>query len=440
MDKNKTISGFSKLSKRKKIKWIVENFFKDPEHVMKEIISHWYKDEEKQQILDEISENTITNYSLPYGVAPNFLINGRPYALPLVTEESSVVAAASSAAKFWLDRGGFHCEVLGTTKLGHVHFFWPGTISQLQHHEEALIARLLEVTAPLCARMEKRGGGIRSVRLRDMSMEMDDYYQLFVEFETCDSMGANFINTILEAMADELKAYFADQAQLPTEQQRPDVLMSILSNHTPDCLCRATVSCPVGDLTACADVAPEIFAERFARAVRAAQVDPFRATTHNKGIFNGIDAVLVATANDFRAVEAAGHSHAARDGQYRSLSDCRIVDGQFEFWLEVPLALGTVGGLTALHPMAKRSLEMLGKPSARELMCIVAAAGLAQNFAALRSLVTTGIQQGHMKMHLGNILNAVGASSGEKDQATEHFSEHKVSYQDVKEFVETLRN
>jgi len=440
VDKNKTIAGFSKLSKRKKIKWIVENFFKDPEHVMKEIISHWYKDEEKQQILDEISENTITNYSLPYGVAPNFLINGKAYALPLVTEESSVVAAACSAAKFWLDRGGFHCEVLGTTKLGHVHFFWPGSISELVAHEEGLVRRLLRATAPLCTRMEKRGGGIHKVSIRDMSMEMDNYYQLFVEFETCDSMGANFINTILEAMADELKRYFADQTQLLPEQQRPDVLMSILSNHTPDCLCRATVSCPVADLTACTGVAPEVFAERFTRAVRAAQVDTYRATTHNKGIYNGIDAVLMATANDFRAVEAAGHSHAARDGKYRSLSSCKIENGHFEFWLEVPLALGTVGGLTALHPMAKRSLELLGNPNARELMCIVAAAGLAQNFAAIRSLVTTGIQQGHMKMHLGNILNAVGANSGEKDQAAEHFAEHKVSYQDVKEFVETLRN
>jgi hydroxymethylglutaryl-CoA reductase len=162
--------------------------------------------------------------------------------------------------------------------------------------------------------------------------------------------------------------------------------------------------------------------------------------THNKGIFNGIDAVVIATANDFRAVEACGHAYAARDGRYRSLSDCSISDGLFHFWLELPLALGTVGGLTGIHPIARRSLELLGNPGAEELMMIAAATGLAQNFAAVRSLITTGIQAGHMKMHLNNILTHFHATEVEQEQALKYFDSHKVSFSEVRKFLEEIRS
>ena len=177
-------------------------------------------------------------------------------------------------------------------------------------------------------------------------------------------------------------------------------------------------------------------AERFSMAVRIAQIDPYRATTHNKGIYNGIDAVVLATGNDFRAIEACGHTYASRDGQYRSLSTCSVREGMFHFELKVPLAMGTVGGLTALHPLAKRSLEILGHPTAPELMCITAAVGLAQNFGAVRSLVTTGIQQGHMKMHLTNMLNHLGATEEEAAAAQHYFQSQTVSFSAVRAFLE----
>ena len=183
----------------------------------------------------------------------------------------------------------------------------------------------------------------------------------------------------------------------------------------------------------------EIFAYKFEKALKIASIDTYRATTHNKGIFNGIDSVVIATGNDFRAVEACGHAYAARDGQYRSLSFCEVKDGVYRFWLDIPLAIGTVGGLTNLHPLAKRSLEMMGNPTANELMKIIATVGLAQNFAAVRSLVTTGIQKGHMKMHLMNILNHLEATEKEVKEAIIYFADKLVSFTAVREFLQLLR-
>jgi hydroxymethylglutaryl-CoA reductase len=169
-------------------------------------------------------------------------------------------------------------------------------------------------------------------------------------------------------------------------------------------------------------------------------LDPYRATTHNKGIYNGIDAVVLATGNDFRAIEAAGHTYASRSGHYRSLSDCEIEDGVFRFWLEVPMAVGTVGGLTATHPLAAKSLEILGHPDAQQLMRIIASVGLAQNFGAVKSLVTTGIQHGHMRMHMQNILNSLHASTDEAKEVHRYFEEKPVSYAAVRDYLQCLRN
>jgi hydroxymethylglutaryl-CoA reductase len=216
--------------------------------------------------------------------------------------------------------------------------------------------------------------------------------------------------------------------------------MSILSNYVPNCIVRAEVSCKIEDLADKNIESPQAFAEKFIRAVRIAETEPFRAVTHNKGIMNGIDAVVLATGNDFRAVEAGIHAYASRSGQYSSLSHAKIEDGIFSLWLEIPLALGTVGGLTSLHPLVKLALQMLEKPSARELMQIVAVAGLAQNFAALRSLTTTGIQEGHMKMHLNNILNQFEATEEERITIGKHFKKHAVSHSAVVDFIESLRS
>lgn len=431
------ISGFSKLNKQEKIQWIAKYFTSEPAETERILTSFWHQDIDLQRILDGFSENTISNFLMPFGIAPNFVINGKPYAVPMVIEESSVVAAASSAAKYWESRGGFHAQVISTTKLGQVHFLWTGDFGKLQSVFEDLKQQLISDAADLTCNMEKRGGGVKTIDLLDFTNTEKNYYQLRVSFETCDSMGANFINSVLEQFSSTLEVFIQQHPIFDETERNVDVVMAILSNYTPDCLVRAWVECSVEDLSDAGDAA--YFAEKFRQAVRIAQIDPYRATTHNKGIFNGIDAVVLATGNDFRAVEACGHTYASRDGQYRSLSNCTIENGIFKFWLDIPLALGTVGGLTKLHPLAKLSLEILGNPNAEELMKIVAVTGLAQNFAAVRSLVTTGIQKGHMKMHLTNILNHLGASALETKEATYFFADKVVSFTTVREFLEAGR-
>ena len=412
---SKLISGFSKFSKEEKIAWLTENFFNNQQETANILKQYWNDDNDLQQLHDDFIENTISNFYMPYGIAPNFLINNRNYVIPMVVEESSVVAAASLVAKFWSKRGGFKTQVLGTTKIGQVHFIYAGEKAEL---EKYLTTNKTEyaATASITKNMEKRGGGILDIVLVDKTDKLENYYQLHVTFETKDSMGANFINSCLEAIANTFR------------NDDIEIVMSILSNYVPECLVRAEVSCKIEDL---GGENPQKFAEKFYQAVQIASVEPYRAVTHNKGIMNGIDAVVVATGNDFRAVEAGVHAYASRSGQYTSLSHCSIDDGIFKFWIELPLALGTVGGLTALHPMAKLSLEMLQKPSARTLMQIMAAAGLAQNFAALRALTTKGIQHGHMKMHLQNILNQLGANEEEKGKITNYFENRTVSHSAV---------
>lgn len=434
------IKGFSRLSRDQKLKWLSDNYFKNGSGAIEDLDKFRLTDPDIQKVLDGFSENTLSNYILPFGIAPNFLINNIMYAVPMVIEESSVVAAASSAAKFWLSRGGFHYEVEDVEKLGQVHFFWSGDPMQIKELFDRELREILRHhIAPFIANMENRGGGIRKIELLDKTHELDNYYQLWLSFDTCDSMGANFINTVLEECLKKMKSHFSETDYLRNGPQ-PEFLMAILSNYTPDCLVRASVSCPVSELQdASLTLEASEFADRFYKAVRIAGFDKFRAVTHNKGIFNGIDAVVIASGNDFRAVEACGHAYASRTGSYRSLTFCEIADGHFTFRLDIPLALGTVGGLTCLHPLAKRALELLGNPDARELMGIAACTGLAQNFAAIRSLITTGIQFGHMKMHLENILNHLNASDEEVIQAVKHFEGKTISFNSVRNYLEELR-
>jgi hydroxymethylglutaryl-CoA reductase len=434
---DKSISGLHKLSKEDKLLWLAERFGQDPASTMATLRNFWHEDEELQRVLDGFSENTLSNFFFPFGIAPNFLIDGRMYAVPMVIEESSVVAAASSAAKFWLSRGGFTTQVLGTTKLGQLHFSWAGEATKLRNLMPEISQHLLEDVQHITANMEKRGGGVRGIELLDLRKLEPNYYQLRVSFETCDSMGANFINSVLEEFGRSLQHFCSQRAEFSPAEREIDIIMAILSNYTPDCIVRAEVSCPLSQLDdACINLDGQGFAEKFAKALRIAEIDPYRATTHNKGIYNGVDAVVIATGNDFRATEACGHTYAARDGQYRSLSHCKVEDGVFTFWLDLPIALGTVGGLTKLHPLANLSLEILGQPSAPELMSIIAATGLAQNFAAVRSLVTTGIQKGHMKMHLMNILNHLGGDAEDSAAALEYFQDRAVSFSAVREFLD----
>ena len=431
----KTITGFSKLTKSEKIDWIVNTYFSNNKSAKTTLEQYWNSNKKLQQLHDEFIENTITNYYLPFGVAPNFLINGKTYTIPMAIEESSVVAAASKAAKFWLDRGGFKAEVISTTKIGQVHFTYDGNTEDLNTFFNTIKSKFFEDTKPITRSMEKRGGGILDIELRNKTEDLANYYQLHATFETMDAMGANFINSCLEQFATTLKAEASTSLA-----GNLNVVMSILSNYVPNCIVRAEVSCKVEDLTESSKLSAVAFADKFMQAVAIAEIEPYRAVTHNKGIMNGIDAVVLATGNDFRAVEAGVHAYASRHGKYSSLTHAEVKDGIFRFWMEIPLALGTVGGLTSLHPLVKLALEMLGKPSAKELMQIVAVAGLAQNFAALRSLTTTGIQEGHMKMHLMNILNQFEATSQEKEQIVSHFKTHTVTHSSVVDAINNLRN
>ena len=434
------IQGFSKLSKEEKIKWIADNYTDNSDTTIQILKKYWNQDNELQKLHDEFIENTISNYYLPFGIAPNFLINDTLYAIPMAIEESSVVAAASKAAKFWLDKGGFKTRVLGTQKIGQVHFIFKGPSEKLQEFIDAINPILVSDCKSITQNMEKRGGGITSIELRDRTHKLDNYYQLHCKFETLDAMGANFINSCLEQFSSTLKREALTYTSFNEGEQRIEVVMSILSNYVPECLVRAEVSCPINELEAEQSVSPEEFAKKMVRAVDIANVEPYRAVTHNKGIMNGIDAVVLATGNDFRAVEAGIHAYAAKDGSYKSLTHASLEDGIFKFWIEVPLALGTVGGLTSLHPLVNLALEILQKPSARELMQIVAVAGLAQNFAAVRSLVTTGIQEGHMKMHLLNILNQMRASEDEKKTLVAYFKKNAATHNAVVEALQNLRN
>ncbi|UPT71673.1 MAG: hydroxymethylglutaryl-CoA reductase, degradative [Flavobacterium sp. JAD_PAG50586_2] len=436
---NNAIAGFSKLTKEEKINWIATEYFANPDEAVATIKQYWSSDAKLQQLHDEFIENTISNFYLPMGIAPNFLINGKYYSVPMVIEESSVVAAAAKSAKFWSTRGGFKATVLNTEKIGQVHFLFKGNHDLLEEFFKAVKSNLIASTESITANMQKRGGGITSLELRNKTNELEHYFQLHATFETKDSMGANFINSCLEQLAKTLKEQAQDYADFNDVENDITVVMSILSNYVPNCIVRAEVSCKVEELAEKKIENPQEFAEKLIQAVRIAEVEPYRAVTHNKGIMNGVDSVVLATGNDFRAVEAGVHAYASRIGQYSSLSHAKIENGIFTFWMEIPLALGTVGGLTSLHPLVKMALEILGKPSASELMQIVAVVGLAQNFAALRSLTTTGIQEGHMKMHINNILNQFQTTPEERKMIKTHFDNNTISHSAVVSFIENLR-
>ena len=439
MHRVQVIKGFSKLSKEDKLKQVT-SYFENPKEAENILKSFWHSNEKLQRVMDEFSENTVSNFYFPFGIAPNFLINGNLYLVPMVIEESSVVAAASSSAKFWSEHGGFHAEVISTTKIGQVHFIWKGKKEKLNYLFPELKELLIQNSKGITANMEKRGGGITDIELIDMTEKIDEYFQLKISFDTIDSMGANFINSILEEFVLTLKTFLSEREELEGSEKHCEIIMAILSNYTPDCLVNVYVEADIEAFHNCDDnMSAQQFVWKFQKAVEIAHADPHRAATHNKGIFNGIDAVALATGNDFRAIEAGAHTYAARNGHYTSLSDIEMSNDTFKYSLNIPLAMGTVGGLTALHPLAKFSLELLNNPDAKQLMKIAAAVGLANNFGAIKSLVTKGIQIGHMKMHLFNILNHIGVSPVEKEKAIEFFKDKKVSFSEVNELVSSLR-
>jgi len=436
MKQNNIIQGFSGLSREDKLSFVSRNL-KDSEEFVNQVQQLRHPDPEVESRLSAFSENTLTNFPLPFGVAPNFLINDRAYILPMVIEESSVVAASAAGARFWFERGGFRASVKKMLKTGQLHFQWRKNPEILWNHLDNLKSEIVRGIAPITRNMEARGGGLKDIQLIDFTKDIPGSWQLMFSFDTRDSMGANFINSVLEKSSLVAESYF--DKLFPAEDSFERV-MAILSNYTPECLVKVEVECPVKDLkNDKIAMSGEEFAQKFIRAVQIAKYDVYRAVTHNKGIYNGIDAVVVATGNDYRAAEAAGHAWAAREGKYSSLSWAELRDGIFNFGLEIPLSIGTVGGLTSLHPLAKWSFEILGNPGAEELMHIAASAGLANNFSAIRSLVTVGIQKGHMKMHLDNILSFFNADENERIRVRNEFADKTISHSEVKKFLKKLR-
>ena len=431
--------GFSKLTKSEKIDWVIENFFNSSNDDIEILKQYWSEDEELQKIHDEFSENTLTNFFIPLGIAPNFLIDNKNYTIPMAIEESSVVAAACKSAKFWSKRGGFKTEIINVIKTGQVHFKFNGDKNKLYEFFENSKSKILNDCNEISENMKARGGGILNINLIDKTSEISDYYQLSSDFNTVDSMGANFINSCLEQFAKSFETEFLE-SKLFDEDENLEIVMSILSNYVPQCLVKAEVRCKLNELKNEDVEEPIKFARKFIDAVEIANNDISRAVTHNKGIMNGIDAVVIATGNDFRSVEACAHAYAAKEGKYSSLTHAKIEKDEFIYWIEIPLAIGTVGGITNLHPLVKWCLKLLKNPNGKDLMRIIAVAGLAQNFAAIRSLITSGIQLGHMKMHLINILNTLSANKTEKEILINYFKKNKVSFRSAETALKKLRN
>ena len=429
------ISGFSRYSKQERIQALIHPYGLD-KNLAQWLATFACSDAKMQDVIEQLSENALTSFHLPYSVAPNFVVNGKGLFFPLVSEESSVVAALANAAGFWAAHGGFHARVLGTEKKGQVHFTWKGNPAKLKSILPEIKEQLLKDSSYLTRKMTERGGGITSIELKEMPQVLPDYYQLDVSFETCDAMGANFINSCLEQFAHSLLQYINTSERLSEEEHKCTIIMAILSNYTPQSLVRAWVECPVEELLpGKTKEESEDFAEAFIQAIQIAKTDVSRAVTHNKGIFNGIDAMALATGNDFRAFEACAHAYASRKGPYSSLTDVEIHQGKFHFFIELPLSAGVIGGVTGVHPLARLSMRILDNPTASELMMYLAVAGLASNFAAVRALISEGIQKGHMKMHLSNIMNHLNVPMDKQEEVENYFADKPISFSSVEQYL-----
>jgi hydroxymethylglutaryl-CoA reductase len=432
------IQGFSRYNKEKRIDALIQKYgFQDD--LVSWLATFENSDAAIQKIIDDLSENPISNFQLPFSVVPNFVVNSKNLFFPLVSEESSVVAALANAAGFWARRDGFHAEVLGTEKRGQVHFVWKGNPEKLELLFPEIREKLIAESKFLTAKMEERGGGINSIELKNKTEVLTGYFQLDAGFETCDAMGANFINSCLEQFGKSLQEYFRNSEKVADNERDCELIMSILSNYTPESRVRAWVECTVEELL---DGKPSeecwLFAEKFEQAIRISQADISRAVTHNKGIFNGIDALAIATGNDFRAIEACGHAFASRNGQYSGLTDVQIQDGNFRFSIEIALAAGVIGGVTVVHPLARLAMKILDNPTSKELMLYLAVAGLASNFGAVKALVSVGIQRGHMKMHLSNILNQLDVPEKKRGEIQQYFQDKIISFSAVEEFLKSF--
>ena len=353
-------------------------------------------------VADQLSENVVGTFSLPYSIIPELVVNGQDYTVPYVTEEPSVVAAASYASKIIKRSGGFTAQVHERQMIGQVALYQVAEPEKAQEKIANKKVELLELANQAYPSIVKRGGGARDLHVEQIKSETD-FLVVYLHVDTQEAMGANMLNTMLEALKPVLEELSQGQS-----------LMGILSNYATDSLVTASCRIAFRYLSPQRDQGREI-AEKIALASQFAQVDPYRAATHNKGIFNGIDAILIATGNDWRAIEAGAHAFASRDGRYQGLSQWTLDMEREEVVGEMtlPMPVATKGGSIGLNPRVALSHELLGNPSAKELAQIIVSIGLAQNFAALKALVSTGIQQGHMKLQAKSLALLAGASESE---------------------------
>ena len=362
-------------------------------------------------IADQLTENVLSTFDLPFSLAPYFLINGRDYVLPMVTEEPSVVAAASFAAKLIQRSGGFTTQVhqrqmIGEIALTDVEDMEVASRRILEDKES-----LLQLANEAYPSIVKRGGGARDLWVENKG----DFLIVYLAVDPKEAMGANMLNTMLEALTDRIHELSGGQA-----------LMAILSNLATRSLVSARCAIDFKALSRNPEEATEI-AHRMELASQLAQVDPYRAATHNKGIFNGIDALVLATGNDWRAIEAGAHAYAAQSGSYKGLSHWTSQPKEKKLYGEItlPMPVATKGGSIGLNPTVQVSHRLLGEPSAIELAGIIASLGLAQNLAALKALVTTGIQAGHMKLQARSLALLAGAKEEEVPRLVSQLLENK---------------
>jgi len=415
--KNSRISGFYNKSIDERIE-IVGNFAQLDENELNTL-----KNSLQMDIANRMIENVIYLMDIPVGIATNFLINGKDYLIPMAIEEPSVVAAASNAAKVARVGGGFHAFASDPLMIGQIQLVklkdpYAAKFEILEHKGDLI--KIANEQDPVLVNL---GGGCKDIEVRVLDSSLGPMVITHLIVDVRDAMGANAVNTMAEAVAPYIESITGGK-----------VYLRILSNLATLRLARAWGKFPKSEIGEDA-VDGIIYAHEFAR------IDPFRATTHNKGIMNGIDAVVLATANDWRAIEAGAHAYASMQG-YQSLTKWeKDENGDLIGTIEIPIAVGTVGGASSSHPKAKIGRKILGINDAKEFASVLAAVGLAQNFAAIRALATEGIQKGHMSLHARNIAIMAGATGDLIDKVAEEMvKEGKVRIDIAKSIIEKMKN
>ena len=415
--------GFQKMERLERIQMLKENGFLNDE--FEQILK---KNENLPlETSNQMAENGIGTFALPFSIAPNFIVDGKDYAVPMVTEEPSVVAGCSYAAKIIGKSGGFTTEILNRKMIGQVALYeildFDNAISMVLENKN----KLLKIANDAYPSIVARGGGAIDIEVRNI----DEFLVVYLIADVKEAMGANILNTMLEAIKTPLENITNGKS-----------LMAILSNYATESLVKAKCEVNIKLLNSSMEKSIET-AKKIELASKFAKLNVYRATTHNKGIFNGIDAVVIATGNDWRAIEAGGNAFAAKNGKYEGLTTWTFDESENKLKgkLTLPMPIASVGGSIGLNPSVKAAFNILGNPNAKTLASIITSVGLAQNFAAIKALVTTGIQHGHMKLQARSLALLAGAKGKEIDIAVERLLESgkSINLENVKEILEKIK-